>query len=354
MTGAGGDAMRLSPLQVQSPLFSSGRTVTVDSAYHINAVLAQESSSGQADHARRFEPVDRRGYLADPADFAISLATGMAGGTRLSANAVRRGLSMVVRQPDESIYTFGFRRQGALSLAGIGRPNEGEWGPGIGVLYQERPGMRVAISDQHMGLAFDLPRARIAEILGALIERPVAENFAFDAAFSLTTEPGASVARIAGFIEQELSIPDSPLAQGQSPHPLEDLLIRSLLIAQRHSYSHLLERPAPAPAPASVRRAEAYMRAHAHEPLTIEMVAAAAGISVRALQTGFQKFRDTTPLRALRNIRLGLAHQEIASQGGAATLLAITLKYQFSNPGRFARLYKQSFGQLPSETRRRS
>jgi AraC-like DNA-binding protein len=350
----GGDPERLKPLQARSPLFESGRAATIDSAYHINEALAQAASAGHGGHPRRFEPIDRRGYQVDPADFAISLATGTAGGTKLSANVVKRGLSMVVEAPDESIYTFGFRRQGSLSIAGNGQSNEGEWGPGIGVLYRERQGMRVAISDEHMGLAFDLPRARIAAILSAMIERPVAENFAFEGAFSLTTEPGASVARIAGFIERELAIPNSLLSQSQGPNPLEDLLIRALLITQRHSCAALLERPAPAATPASVRRAEAYMRANAHLPLTIEMIANQAGCSVRALQTSFQKFRGGAPLQTLRNIRLELAHQEIKRQAGDASLLGIALKYQFSNPGRFARLYREMFGLSPSETRRRN
>ncbi|MCW8309250.1 AraC family transcriptional regulator [Acidiphilium sp. PA] len=351
---SGGSNPRLvSSLQAQSPLFESGRALVIGSAYSINEKLASGAPGDQASHPRHFEPVDRRGFQQDPSDFAIAVAAGTVGGTRLSANVVKRGLAMVVKAPDESIYTFGFRRQGALRVEGTGRANEGEWGPGIGVLYRERPDMRVAISDEHMGLAFDLPRARIAAILGALTEREIADDFSFDAAFSLTEEPGASVARIAGFIEQELAIPGSLLSQSQSVNPLEDLLIRALLITQRHSYSHLLERAAPTAAPSSVRRAEAYMRAHAHLPLTLEMIAAAAGTSVRALQAAFQKFRQSSPLQELRKIRLELAHQEIQQQGYSVSLLDVALKYQFSNPGRFARMYKQTFGVLPSQARRR-
>ncbi|MBW4036104.1 MAG: AraC family transcriptional regulator [Proteobacteria bacterium] len=343
----------LAPLRAQSPLFRSGRAMTIESAYHINDALTQSESSGAGGYARRFEPIDRRGYQADPEDFKISFAACQAGGMRVAANVVKRGLAMVVKVPDESIYTFGFRRQGSLSVRGTGPSNEGDWGPGIGVLYQERQGMRVAISDDHLGLAFDLSRARIAAILSALIERPVVAPLDFDATFSLTSEPGASVARVAEFIEQELSIPDSFLARGEIASKLDDLLIRSLLNAQRHSYSHLLELPSPAASPSNVRRAEAFMRAHAHLPLTIEMIATEAGCSVRALQAAFQKFRDGTPLRTLRKIRLELAHNDIRRQEAGASLLDVAMKYQFSNPGRFAKLYRQTYGLLPSATRRR-
>jgi len=66
----------------------------------------------------------------------------------------------------------------------------------MGVIYRERQGMRVTISDVHVGLAFELPYARVAAILEALIERPVATDFTFASAFSFATEPpGALPAR---------------------------------------------------------------------------------------------------------------------------------------------------------------
>lgn len=45
--------------------------------------------------------------------------------------------------------------------------------------------------------------------------------------------------------------------------------------------------------------------------------------------------------------------EEIQQKGYSVSLLDVALKYQFSNPGRFARMYKQTFGVLPSQARRR-
>ncbi|WP_433790638.1 hypothetical protein [Actinoplanes sp. CA-252034] len=50
--------------------------------------------------------------------------------------------------------------------------------------------------------------------------------------------------------------------------------------------------------PAVVRRALAYIDAHAAEPITVEDIAAAAGIGVRGLQAAFARHGDLTPPRA--------------------------------------------------------
>jgi len=47
--------------------------------------------------------------------------------------------------------------------------------------------------------------------------------------------------------------------------------------------------------PAAVRRAAAFVQAHADRPVTLDEIAAAAGVSGRALQYAFRRHYDTTP-----------------------------------------------------------
>jgi len=78
------------------------------------------------------------------------------------------------------------------------------------------------------------------------------------------------------------------------------------------------------------------------------------GISTRALQTGFRRFRNTTPMTYLRAIRLELARTDLANAGSANSSVAIVANaLGFGHLGRFARDYQQRFGELPSETLRR-
>src|SRR5262249_42024983 len=76
-----------------------------------------------------------------------------------------------------------------------------------------------------------------------------------------------------------------------------------------------------------------------------------AGVSARALQMGFRRFRDTTPMAYLRIIRLELARAELAKaglQGGSVATVANA--FGFGHLGRFARGDEALFGELPSQT----
>ena len=99
--------------------------------------------------------------------------------------------------------------------------------------------------------------------------------------------------------------------------------------------------------------AEEFLRANAEEAVTIEAVADAAGCSVRALQLAFRRFRNITPMEALRRIRLERAQEEIARGDSSQSVIEIAAKFGFTNPGRFSEQYKRAFGELPSDALRR-
>ena len=101
--------------------------------------------------------------------------------------------------------------------------------------------------------------------------------------------------------------------------------------------------------PGTLRRAEAYIRAHVEEPIALHDVATAAGCSVRSLQLGFRRYRETTPLLAIRQARLEAARKALRSGGAGATVTELAQRFGFANPGRFTRLYKAAFGESPAE-----
>jgi transcriptional regulator GlxA family with amidase domain len=107
-------------------------------------------------------------------------------------------------------------------------------------------------------------------------------------------------------------------------------------------------------APAVLRRAEAYIQEHAGRDLTVTEIAAAAGCSVRALQSGFRRYRETTPLRYARTVRLNRAHQDLqnADPTDGTTVAAVAARWGFANPGRFSVDYRTTYGQNPARTLR--
>lgn len=106
--------------------------------------------------------------------------------------------------------------------------------------------------------------------------------------------------------------------------------------------------------PATVRRAAAFIDAHATEAIGLTEIARAAGIGARGLQHAFRRHRDTTPLGYLRQVRLERAHRDLraADPTRGDTVAAIAARWGFTHPGRFSADYRRTYGCAPSETLR--
>ncbi|MFJ9740666.1 helix-turn-helix transcriptional regulator [Streptomyces sp. NPDC101166] len=103
--------------------------------------------------------------------------------------------------------------------------------------------------------------------------------------------------------------------------------------------------------PAVLRRALAYIEDHAGEPVTVAEIAAAAHVTVRALQYAFRRHMDTTPLAHLRRVRLSHAHADlVAGTPLDTTVTEVAARWGFFHPGRFASLYRASYGVPPHRT----
>ena len=106
--------------------------------------------------------------------------------------------------------------------------------------------------------------------------------------------------------------------------------------------------------PATVRRAAAFIDDHAGQPVTMPEVAAAAGVTARALQYAFRSHYDTTPTGYLRRVRLERAHRQLqaADPATGATVGEIARRWGWASPANFAAAYRKHFGVSPSHTLR--
>lgn len=109
----------------------------------------------------------------------------------------------------------------------------------------------------------------------------------------------------------------SPIAMAHLTQALADLVVRLV----PHQLSHLLNKKPSLIAPRHVRRAIEYMQANINQPITMPIVAEAAGVSLRALQMGFRAFRDTTPAAYLMMLRLRAARQDLLDPGNIQAVL---------------------------------
>jgi AraC-like DNA-binding protein len=111
-----------------------------------------------------------------------------------------------------------------------------------------------------------------------------------------------------------------------------------------------LASPARGPASGCVRRAENFIEAHADEPLRLADIARAAGVPARTLVDAFRRFRDTSPMQHLRDVRLDRARDRLRRADPGTRVADVALDCGFAHLGRFSQVYQQRFGESPSST----
>lgn len=148
------------------------------------------------------------------------------------------------------------------------------------------------------------------------------------------------------------------LAQSAKSYPLlckqiEQLLVSSLLFGQSNQYREELTSPEKIITPHYIKKAEEFMIEHASDPISTPDVANYAGISLRTLHSGFQKYRNVSPKAFLRSLRLDLAKNDLveAKLGKKnITVTDIALKWGYPHLSHFSDSYYARHGEYPSDT----
>ena len=90
------------------------------------------------------------------------------------------------------------------------------------------------------------------------------------------------------------------------------------------------------------------------DPMTVPELAVAVGVSERSLREGFCKFLGIAPRHYIQLRRLHHARKVLlANEVGETTVAQVAADQGMWDLGRFAQRYKETFGELPSETLRR-
>lgn len=134
----------------------------------------------------------------------------------------------------------------------------------------------------------------------------------------------------------------------------EDAFFASVLHLHQSDMSNAIRDGAVSSAcPKAVRRAEQYIESHLAEPISIEDLAQASGVSARSLFDAFKRFRQMSPMRYIRFLRLQQVHRILRNDDAVTPIAEIAAEWGFGHPGRFASEYTRQFGETPSQTRRK-
>lgn len=198
-------------------------------------------------------------------------------------------------------------------------------------------------------LSIKLVRSRVEEELSGLLGRPVVKPIDFSLPFPIDEGPGR---RWISVLAALLHTVDAPESEGHLRHLelLERSLISALLLSQQHSYSdQLVAEPRSAAPRHAVDRVVEEIEREPDRGYSLTDLARSAGMSARALQYAFQERFEISPMQFLRQVRLDRAHVDLVQ--GTGTVAEVAAYWGFTNPGRFARAYRDRFGESPVDTR---
>lgn len=169
-----------------------------------------------------------------------------------------------------------------------------------------------------------------------------------------TARPSTSAGREFG---QVLASLRTATGGDEPPHPviadrLGALLRATMLVAFRHSYSDQLDDDrGRARVPDAVRRV---IDAVEHDPMQVRTAVDAARIahlSLRALESGFERHVGVSPTAYARRVRLARAREDLVRADPAdVTVLGVARRWGFGHAGRFAASYRERYGESPSRT----
>ncbi len=198
-----------------------------------------------------------------------------------------------------------------------------------------------------------IERTALEEQVRLLTGSPVRSPLRFAPALDLTSAEGRSWRRLVDLLRVEAE-EDGPLVHAAAAlAQFRSLLLTQLLVGQPSNYSEALRPSGGAPVPKLLKRAVDLIQDHAAEALTVDDVALAVGISVRALQQGFRQHVGSTPTEYLRDIRLDRVRSTLqAGDPSALTVTDVAYRWGFTHLGRFAGEYRRRFAESPSVTLR--
>ncbi|OQM76515.1 helix-turn-helix transcriptional regulator [Manganibacter manganicus] len=268
----------------------------------------------------------------------------------LAGNYAVRATSRI----DSPVLTLTFVTKGPMAIsASVGAQNI-DAGEGDCLVTPVNEGRLAQIAPEGTKLVVDVPERILSDVLSRHfhIEPPRRIDW-----HPLVRREQSSLAVLQRLIIdahnmlESIQTGDIPSRHAVLASQYRDLIVSSLLLTLPNSIMDTLSRDNDRLTPRAIRRALDFMRANLAEPITIDMIASAAGCSPRALHYTFRQQYQTTPMIYLRQMRLEAA-EELLRSGSYANLTDVALSVGFRNPGRFSGAFRRRFGYLPSHFER--
>lgn len=272
-------------------------------------------------------------------------------GDRLSVITMRyRGEASVVTTEELGYFAVHLPQTGHASVRFSGHGDELATDTGVVFNPQDRPAMRWSADLHQYGVKIptSVLRRHLAVLTAAVVDTPL-----------VFTHPGQAPAgwgAATRMLVGTLGDADTVLVPA-AMHSLEDSFLTTLLYTQPSNWSERLRTGAGgrSVSPELVRQATDLVHDDPSAAWSVAELARATGASARTLHEGFRVELATTPMRFVRDARLRRAHELLRSaENDALTVADIASLCGFGHLGRFAALYRERYGILPSAVRPRA
>jgi AraC-like DNA-binding protein len=244
-----------------------------------------------------------------------------------------------------------FNIDGHVRYSGGNLSGEVPRGSCSGILPAGVP-LRFDFKSSYRHLVLRIEQEALQRHLGALLGHQIEKKLVF----ADTSDQHPATSRVRRMIFQLASDFNTrgALFSELATAEMSRIAIMKFLMYNRHNHTHFLFREPPASSSSAVKIVEEFIEANWDKPIDIEAMSAIAKISARSLFRQFKKDRGYSPADFAKRIRLDRAREMLERSEGNGSVTQIALKCGFQNHGHFARDFRLEFGELPSETLRRS
>jgi AraC-like DNA-binding protein len=228
-------------------------------------------------------------------------------------------------------------------------------GRGSGTILASQQAQAVECDRGTAQFVLKVSRADLEDHLSSLSQYPPSGPLDLGPELNLTDQAGRSLLRTIEFVCAEWDDGGLIVTDGNARRHTEGLLLTQVLLACSGDHQGMLGGKSQTAGNVVLRRTVEFIHDQAGDLPTLADMTREAGISARALQLLFERHLGCTPSEYARNVRLRCARDALLHPATEATSVTdVATRWGFYHLGRFSALYRQTYGELPSQTLRHS
>jgi AraC-like DNA-binding protein len=261
------------------------------------------------------------------------------------------GVDLRLRTENASQYHVNVTLRGR-AVSRTGNAPERATVPGQAAVFQPDQPAELVWLNHCEQLCLMIPRGVLEDEVEQLVGKSVRAPLEFETLMDLTAPTCVGWRETLHVLVGELDAPSALLSVPRVGHHLERVIVDGLLLSQPHNYSDaILSRRGRPAAPSAIAQAIQLLEERPEEPWSTTSLARHVHLGVRALQEGFPRHTGLPPMKYLREVRLRSARELLESSSReTASITRRASGLGFAHLGRFSAVYKEKYGECPSQT----